>query len=491
MNDAESGQGFSTDRTRVLLVEDDDALRSLLEDELSGNGLTIHAVESGEEALDALSENPVDLIVSDLRLPGMSGFDLLRTTREEHDPPSFLVITAFGTISQAVQALKEGADDFLTKPLDLEHLSVRVSRILENRRLRFEVRRYRQALGPGDFHSMIGRSEVMRGLFRDLRRIGRGHGTVLLHGESGVGKELAARAIHNESDRREKPFLAVNCAGIPASLLESEFFGHVKGAFSGATAERPGLFQEASGGTLLLDEISEMPSNLQATLLRVLQEGAVRPVGSDRATEVDVRVIAATNRDLKRELKEDRFRSDLFYRLETFPVRIPALREREGDVELLARHFIQRHIARLGRGGLVCSSAFLARLRSHSFPGNVRELENVLERAVTFCDDGVLEPRHLPPRMREAPMNGSGRIGEVRNAGGGTTNEVEPVQDEPLDKILAEMSTPTLREMEARYVRHVLDHTGGNKRRAAALLGIGRRTLYRKLAEDGAGEGTS
>ena len=482
---------------RILVVEDDQALRHLLEDELAEEGLSITTAASSEEALEILDGNPFDLVVSDLRLPGMDGFQLLRRTRDLHDPPAFLVITAFGTIDQAVKALREGADDFLTKPLDLEHLSVRVRRILETRRLRSQVERYRQALEGGDFHGMIGRSRAMRSLIRELERVGRGRGPVLLQGESGVGTELAARAIHAESARKDGPFLAVNCAGVPESLLESEFFGHVRGAFSGATGKRPGLFQEASGGTLLLDEIAEMPPALQATLLRVLQEGTIRPVGSDQPVEVDVRVVAATNRDLDQAMEKGEFRKDLYYRLETFLIRLPPLREREGDLELLTQHFIRRHAARLERSPPRTSSAFLRVLRSYPFPGNVRELENVVERAVTFCEDGTLEPRHLPRRLRKgeegpAPSK-SGAQGEpgtdgdeapeIGSGGRGPGSDGAPA--DPLAALAGNGPLPTLKELEARYIDRVLEHTGGNKRRAAALLGVSRRTLYRKLDRNG------
>ena len=493
-----SRKGTDPARTdRILVVEDDQALRLLLDDELAEEGLSIATAASAEEALELLGGAPFDLVVSDVRLPGMDGFELLRRTRELDDPPAFLVITAFGTIDQAVKALRDGADDFLTKPLDLEHLSVRVARILETRRLRSQVERYRQALEGDDFHGMIGRSRTMRSLIRELERVARGRGPVLLQGESGVGKELAARAIHAESDRKDGPFLAVNCAGVPESLLESEFFGHVKGAFSGATGKRPGLFQEASGGTLLLDEIGEMPPPLQATLLRVLQEGTIRPVGSDQPMEVDVRVVAATNRDLDEVLEKGQFRKDLYYRLETFLIRLPPLREREGDLEILTQHFIRRHAARLERSPPRTSPAFLRVLRSYPFPGNVRELENVVERAVTFCEDGTLEPRHLPRRLREGeegPARGKGRTEE----GGGTNGDEspdpgagghdprsEPPPVDPLTALAGSGPLPTLKELEARYIERILEHTKGNKRRAAALLGVSRRTLYRKLDRNG------
>lgn len=458
---------------RVLIVEDETALRELLRDELKDDGYEVLTAESAEGAVDLLASERIDLVVSDLRLPGADGLALLERTRTMEHPPAFIIITAFGTIDQAVSALQRGADDFLTKPLDLDHLSVRVARVLETRRLRDELLRYREAMGPPDFHGMVGRSSVMMDLFRDLERIARGHGPVLLQGESGTGKELAARAIHAESPRADEPFMAVNCAGIPESLLESEFFGHVKGAFTGATSTRAGLFQQADGGTLLLDEIGEMPSGLQAKLLRVLQEGEVKPVGSDRNTPVDVRIIAATHRELTAEESEQegaRLRRDLYYRLETFRLVLPPLRERVGDVDLLAARFVQRHAVRLDRTPPELGVEFLEVLRAYDFPGNVRELENLVERAVTFCEGGRLEPRHLPARVREHAS------GAIPSGNGASAPELGAA-----GSLVAKDEIVPLKELERRYVQHVLEQVDGNKRRAAALLGIGRRTLYRKL----------
>jgi DNA-binding NtrC family response regulator len=340
-----------------------------------------------------------------------------------------------------------------------------VARVLEHRRITRELLRYREALGEPDFHRMIGRSPAMTALFAELRRVARGHGPVLIQGESGVGKELAARAVHAESNRADGPFLAVNCAGIPEALLESEFFGHVAGAFTGAAGDRPGLFREADGGTLLLDEIGEMPAGLQAKLLRVLEEGEVRPVGSDRNATVDVRVLAATNRDLAAD--SDTLRRDLYYRLETFRISVPPLRAREGDVDLLTVRFIQRHAARLGKEPPEPSPGAMKRLRSYPFPGNVRELENLVERAVTYCNGPVIDERHLPGRLRDSPVAAPGD---------------HPENGEK--RLLAGDMLPSLRALGNRYVRLVLERVDGNKRRAAALLGISRRTLYRRLEDE-------
>jgi two-component system response regulator AtoC len=451
---------------RVLVVEDDEGLRQLLVDELEDRGLGTRAVNSAEEASPLLERWEPTLVVSDLRLPGADGMALLRRVREMHAAPAFLMITAFGSVQQAVAALKEGADEFLTKPLDLEHFGFAVARVLETRRLRGEVRRFHELLGDDGFHGMIGRSRVMRELFDQIRQLAGAAGPVLVTGESGTGKELVARAVHAESECAEGPFLAVNCAGIPAELLESEFFGHAAGAFTGANRARRGLFQQADGGTLFLDEIGEMPMPLQAKLLRVLQEGTLRPVGADREQAVDVRIIAATNRPLETAAGRESFREDLFFRLETFTLSVPPLREREDDLELLAARFVVRFGARSGPRIRGLSQSALEQLRCYPFPGNVRELQNAIERAVTFCPGRLIEREHLPPRIARYRDD---------TAQGATGDLLARLTDGPL--------LPTLDELERRYIAHVLKLVDGNKRRAAALLGIGRRTLYRRLGE--------
>lgn len=451
---------------RVLLVEDDDSLRQLLVEELEDRGLQVRALASAEEAVGSLESWEPALVVSDLRLPGADGMALLRRVKTMQAAPAFLVITAFGSIQQAVAALKEGADEFLTKPLDLEHFALAVARALETRRLRDEVRRFQQLLSDDRFHGMLGRSRVMRGLFDQIRQLARAEGPVLVIGESGTGKELVARAVHAESERANRPFLAINCAGLPAELLESEFFGHVAGAFTGANRAHKGLFQQADGGTLFLDEIGEMPLPLQAKLLRVLQEGTIRPVGAERELTVDVRIIAASNRPLETEAGREAFREDLFFRLETFILQVPPLRDREEDLELLAAGFVAHFAARSGRPVRGLAPAVLAQLRRYPFPGNVRELQNAIERAVTFCHGRSIELEHLPTRIADY------RDDNAHSAG---AELLAQLSDGPL--------LPTLEELEQRYIEHVLKLVDGNKRRAAALLGIGRRTLYRRLGE--------
>jgi len=448
----------------ILVIEDDPTLRDLLEEELREAGCRVQAVADAETGWRRLATGEPTLVVSDLRLPDADGMALLQKARSLPVRPGFIMITAFGTVPQAVEALKQGADEFLTKPVDLDHLLLCLERVAENRSLRREVERYRELLGGGDFHGMIGRSLAMQRLFASVRQVGRALGPVLVAGESGVGKELVARAVHRESVRAEGPFIAVNCAGLPSDLVESELFGHVAGAFTGAQRARRGLFREADGGTLMLDEIADLPLSLQAKLLRVLEDGRVRSVGADREDTVDVRIVAATHRDLAAEVEAGRFREDLFYRLETFLVRVPPLRERGEDLDLLAAHFVGRFGAQLGGEVRGISDAGMRALRRHRFPGNVRELANVIERAVAFCSETEIGVEHLPERLR-------------------CTSTGEPGAD-PTGELLAEGELPSLEEVERRYTRRVLARTAGNKRRAAEILGIGRRTLYRRLGSE-------
>ncbi|MFP4452982.1 MAG: sigma-54-dependent transcriptional regulator [Desulfobacterales bacterium] len=454
---------------RILLVEDDKGLAQLLYDELVEAGYRVKVTASAEEASRALTAWEPDLVISDLKMPGADGMELLRLTREFYPQPAFLMITAFGSIPQAVEALKSGADDFLAKPLDLEHFVISVARILRYRRLRKEVERFRAGLTAAEgFQGMIGKSRKMRVLFDQLPQIASAQGPVLIQGESGVGKELVAKAIHDLSPRASESFLAVNCAGIPSDLLESEFFGHEAGAFTGAVKKRQGLFQQTHKGSLLLDEIGEMPISLQSKLLRVLQDGCFRPVGSNREAQVDVRVICCTNQRLDSLIETGSFRQDLFYRLETFSIQVPPLRERPEDIPLLAAHFLNRYCLQAGKEINGLTDEALEQLSAYPFPGNIRELQNVIERATTFCHGKMLDVEHLPTRIRQKadiPM-------ETSALGKNTT----------INELLQEQEMlPTLEQLEKQYITHVLEKVDGNKRRAAAVLGISRRTLYRHL----------
>ncbi|WP_028575658.1 sigma-54-dependent transcriptional regulator [Desulfonatronovibrio hydrogenovorans] len=457
------------DNARILIVEDDQELGNLLKEEVLDHGLEARWTGSAEEAAQIMEKWLPDMVITDLRLPGANGLDLLLKTHRDYPetPPDFLVITAFGTISKAVETLKAGAEDFLTKPLDLDHFMITVSRILRNRRLRMEISMIKSLLHDDGFHGLFGKSRAMNLLFDQIRRVAKADGPVLIVGESGTGKELVARAIHQESRHHEGPFLAVNCAGVPEHLLESEFFGHKSGAFTGAGRSRDGLFAEAHNGTLLLDEISEMPLLLQAKLLRTLQDGKIRPVGANHEQETNVRVLAATNRDLEQETKNGNFRDDLFFRLETFTLNIPPLRDRQEDLELLAGKFLQTFNVQTGKNIQGFDESSLLLLEQYPFPGNVRELKNAVERAVTFCDGKLILPRHLPSRIRKS------------------TALIPGIKDLPTRTAWNSEHLKSLAMVEQDYIRHVLERVQGNKRKAASILGIGRRTLYRKLDQSG------
>lgn len=449
---------------RIMIIEDDATLAELLVEELEAEGYEARSWPSAEEALESLAGFDPDLLVTDLQLPGADGFAVLEHVRELDHPPGVVMITAYGTIDRAVAALKAGADNFLTKPLDMDHLIVSVQRVLDYRNLQTEVERFRASMGAGDFHRMQGSSRPMRSLFDHIGRVAQAQGAVLITGESGTGKELAARAVHAESERAEGPFLAVNCAGVPEGLLESEFFGHSAGAFSGANRERKGLFREAHGGTLFLDEIADMPSSLQAKLLRALEDGTVRPLGAEREHRVDVRLVAATNQDLGELVEARRFRKDLYYRLEAFHLLIPPLRERDDDPEILATTFLARFATARHRPARRLSTRAIEAIRTYHWPGNVRELQNAIERAVTFCEGETVDVEHLPERIRKSR-------GQAFNAPG---HALLRLADK--DGQLA-----TIDEMRHQYVQYVLDRVNGNKRRAASVLGVSRRTLYRWL----------
>lgn len=451
---------MNTKSVRIAVIEDDPGLRELLQEELESVGYDVAAFTDVESFQNQQATFEAQLVVSDIRLPGISGLELLAQLQAQDKAPPLILITAFGTVDQAVEALKQGADDFLTKPLDLEHLLVSVERVLTFHQLRDEVEHYRQsrqrtAEGPA---GIIGKSRVMQKLYDEIERVAPVEGAVLILGESGTGKELVAQALHQQSQRAAGPFLAVNCAGIPAELLESEFFGHAAGAFTGAQKARAGLLKEANGGTLLLDEIGEMPLALQAKLLRVLQEGKMRPVGSDQEVPIDVRILAATHQDLEQKVADKSFREDLFYRLETFAIKVPPLRHRGDDVALLAEHFIQQVSEQQNKRAKGLTAPAQELFYSYNFPGNVRELQNAIERAVTFCDGDWIDTDHLPARMRLDQRS----------------------------EVVAETTEqwPSMDALQTDYVRKVLAHTGGNKQRAARILGITRRTLYRWLTND-------
>lgn len=441
---------------RILLVEDDAGFRSLLAEILEDDGYTLVERENGKAALMTLQRQSFDLVLSDLRLPGLNGLELFRSAHEQGIAPPFVLLTAFGTVEEAVAAIKEGVADFLTKPLkDPETLRVLVRRILAESMMARDltVLKEREATGlpPVD---VLFAGHAMQEVQRMLKEVATTHATVLVTGESGTGKELAARAIHQASPRLKAPFVALNCAAIPENLLESELFGHEKGAFTGATQARQGKFELAAGGTLFLDEIGELPLGLQSRFLRVLQERVFERVGGSRQIHADVRVIAATNRDLAEEVRLRHFREDLYYRLNVFPIRLPALRERKDGLPRLVEFLLSQAVAQTGRAVRGIEPAAMTKLLQYHWPGNIRELRNVIERAVILCK-GEVTLADLPENVRL-----------ILGAAEG---------DEAC----------SLRDRQRATILQTLESCGNNRRVAAEKLGISRRTLQYRLKEYG------
>jgi DNA-binding NtrC family response regulator len=440
----------------VLVVEDEDVVRELLASLLRSEGYDVTAVVAGEDALKALERELYDVVLLDLNLPGMHGMNVLAAAPALQTDAQFIVMTAFGSVDAAVEAMKLGAFDFVPKPFQPEELLLTVDRALHDTALRREVARLRRHAGDGIRGRIIGRSAPMQRLFDMLERVAPTRATVLVHGETGTGKELVARALHELSDRARKPFIAINCSALPETLLESELFGHMKGSFTGAVANKRGLFEDAAGGTLFLDEISTIPQSIQVKLLRVLQDRMLQRIGGNQPIAVDFRLIVATNIDLAEEVREGRFREDLFYRLNVFPVRVPPLRERRSDIPLLANYFRARYAQENGIEAPAISAETMSRLVAYSWPGNVRELENYIERAVIM---------HAGARSMSFPTPDS----ETRSEHGLLHT--------------GRREHWTLERLEREYIFEVLQQTGGHRGQAAEILGIDRRTLYRKLKQ--------
>jgi DNA-binding NtrC family response regulator len=453
---------------RVLVVDDDASMCDMLVSDLSEQGFTVTARTSANAALEALAPGAFDAVVTDLNMPGMDGLELCRTIAGADPDVPVIVITAFGSIETAVAAIRGGAYDFVTKPLDVEALALAVDRAIQHRTLRDEVKRLRRAVDESRrFGALLGTSPAMRRVYDLLDRIGDSNATVLVTGETGTGKELVARALHERGRRRAGAFVAVNCAALPEPLLESELFGHVRGAFTDAHAARKGLFLQATRGTLFLDEIGELPLALQAKLLRALQTRKVRPVGGNEEVPFDVRLIVATNRDLESAVEEERFREDLFFRVNVIQVEMPALRVRGGDILLLAQHFVERYAAQAEKRVVGLAPECAERLLAYVWPGNVRELENCIERAIALTRGETIGVEDLPEKIR-----------------GFRRSHVLVSSDDPSE-------LPPLEEVERRYILRVMEAVGGNKTLAARVLGMGRKTLYRKLEQYGSGEGSS
>jgi two-component system response regulator HydG len=444
--------------TRVLLVDDDAEMLEMLRQRLASDGFEVSAARGGVEGISAIEREDVDVVLTDLVMDGADGMAVLAATRRLRPAARVLVMTAFGSLETAIEALRQGAYDYLTKPFKLTEMTVAVERALEDRRLRRENERLRAHVEREDgIGRILGRSARLRRVLEQIQAVAGSDAPVLLLGESGTGKELAARAIHWAGPRRAEPFVPVNVGAVPETLLETELFGHEKGAFTGADRKRPGLFGAAHRGTLFLDEIGDLSVPLQVKLLRAIQDRAVRPVGSSTEIDVDIRVISATNRDLAALVRDGRFREDLYYRLAVVPIRLPALRERPEDIPLLAEHFLRRASRRLGKELAGFADAALGWMCGHRWPGNVRELENVVERAAVLAQGSTIALSDLGTEF-------------ALDAG-------------------ATSLRPTLDELATQYMRRVLRETGGDKQAAARVLGVSVRTIQRKVvAGDTPGE---
>jgi DNA-binding NtrC family response regulator len=441
------------EKQTVLVIEDEEKHRRVLGLHLSSDGYGVKAVGTAEEALKQAAD--VDLVLTDLKLPGMDGLELLEQLQAQNAHLPVIVMSAFGTVEIAVEAMKKGAVDFLPKPFSLDHLTVVVEKALEVRKLRDENRELREALGQRyQFENIIGHSGPMQEIFATITRVAPTRATVLLAGESGVGKDMIARAIHQHSPRKDRPFVKINCTAIPENLMESELFGYEKGAFTGANTSKPGKFEQANTGTVFLDEIGDVPGSVQVKLLRVLQEREFERLGSNKTLHTDVRVIAATNVDLRAALEQGTFREDLYYRLNVVPMNIPPLRERKEDIPYLVEHFAKKFNGEISEGAM-------ERLMSYHWPGNVRELENVVERSVLLAQGPRVEAEDVKidtaPRRASAPAGG--------------------------DHFLPEGMT--LDEYEQSVIREALKRANGNKSQAARLLGLTRNALRYRLAQMG------
>lgn len=445
-------------RRRILVADDDESLRWVTQVQLQRAGYEVLAAENGQAALELLRDTAVDLVITDLKMPGMSGLDLLRQVRLESPETNVIVVTAYGTVETAVEAMKAGAFDYITKPVNPEELKLTAARALEHVALREEVRNLRASLDRKyGFENLLGRSPAWLQLLDMASRAARAHSTVLLRGETGTGKDLLARAIHRNSPRKDRPFVAINCGAIPRELIESELFGHVRGAFTGAVANRKGQAEMAEGGTLFLDEIGELPLELQVKLLRLVQQGEVAKLGASGATRVDVRIIAATNRNLQAMVEDGAFREDLYYRLSVIPLDLPPLRERPEDIPELVEHFFVQSREKNGRPNLVLPPCLLPHFTSYRWPGNVRELENVVERLVVLSPGDQITLEDLPDFLRRSRST----VEELR-------------LDLPPQGI-------SLETVEKELILRALEKFNWNQSQAARYLDLSRKTLIYRM----------
>ena len=451
---------------RVLVVDDEESMRHMLSIILKKEGYDIVCAEGGEQALKILGKDEFDFVVCDIKMPGVDGVEFLKRLKTEQDiisQPTIVMMSAYGTIDMAIECMRLGAYDYISKPFKADEMILTLKKAEERERLKSENLRFKQALqAEYNFKNIIAKSHQMIEIFQLIKKVADYNTTVLLTGGSGTGKELVARALHYNGNRRDKSFIAVNCGAIPENLLESELFGHVKGAFTDAVRNKNGLFEEADGGTIFLDEIGELPKDLQVKLLRVIQEGELRRVGDSKSRKIDVRIIAATAKDLMEEIKKGNFREDLFYRLNVVPIKIPPLRERQGDIPLLVNHFIERYAKKFGKAVKGISDMAMNLLISYAWPGNVRELENIIERAVILEDTEVIREENLPFTKKT----------------GQSLYQIEELSNGLSIKKAEE-------ELEKTLIRKALEMTNGNKTKAAHLLEISHRALIYKIKEFG------
>jgi DNA-binding NtrC family response regulator len=455
----------TTPQAKVLVVDDEAGMRKSLAIMLRRDGYPVTEASGGTDALEQLGREVFDLVVADLNMDDLSGLEVLRHIKQTSPDIEVILMTAYGTIESAVEAMKLGAFDFITKPFQAEEILLRVRNAVDKRQLRREVGRLRaEAQNASGLDRIVGVSEPIRRLLASVPRVSQTDSTVLITGESGTGKELVAKAIHSTSRRAHGPFVSVSCAALPEQLLENELFGHVKGAFTGALAARKGLLEEAHGGTFFLDEVGEAPLSIQTKLLRVLEERSIRRLGDNRSWPIDIRIVAATNRDLEVATREKTFREDLLYRLNVIRLHLPPLRDRRDDIPLLVRHFLALHCRQLSRELEGFAPAALAALRSHAFPGNVRELSNVVEQAVALAAGPLIEPEDLPEHIRQPAA-------------------ARPVMSSPAPS--ASPLEDALEGVEQEQIREALRLTGWNISQAATRLGISRNTLRYRIEKYG------
>jgi len=442
----------------LLVVDDDAAMRQMLASLFEDQGYAVREAASANEAIERVGEFDFDAVLSDIRMPGKTGIEMVGELRQLRPSTPVILMTAFGSIDSAIDAMRAGAFDYITKPFEPETALITVERALERRALEQENRRLRRAVDQTtSFGDLIGVSPAMRDIFALIRKVAHGRSSVLITGESGTGKEVVARTLHYYGSRAEKPFIPINCSAIPEGLLESELFGHVKGAFTGANTSKRGLFEEANGGTLFLDEIGDMGQGLQSKLLRVLQDRVVRPVGGTEAVAVDVRIVAATNQELQGQIEKGTFREDLYYRLNVIPIHIPPLRERPEDIPALVDAFVKKHSEGKRR---TVSPAAVQKLKSWPWKGNARELENVIERSLALFDSPEIGVDDLPAGPSADVGNGDSAVAFLRSAAERRLN---------------------LRDVEALYIDEIMKLTNGNKVHASKILGVDRKTLYRRM----------